>query len=643
MNKILFSSLILIYCLTITVVKLQEIDLKYLNLYGFTNFKNTSNEMLVNLAVGLMKFMRENDRIVHSAPKDMTPSPDQEFDFIVIGAGSAGSTIASRLSEIRDVTVLLIEAGGNENLMMDIPLLVNYLQFVDGLNWKYQTEPSDRYCLGMTNQQCNWPRGRVMGGSSVLNYMIATRGNPRDYDQWAEAGNDGWAYKDILKYFKKSENLRIKQFKQDKEVHNTEGPLHINYPPYHTPVAEQFLKAGLELGYPIIDYNAGNQTGFSYIQATIKNGTRMSTNRAYLHPARKRPNLFVTKFSHVNKLLIDKQNRAYGVEFTKSNMTIHVRAKKEVILSAGAINSPQILMLSGIGPAEHLRSMMIDVLQDAPVGENLMDHISYGGLVFLIDQPVSIVSEDVTNPMKPYVADFLNTKNGPLSIPGGCEALAFIDVDDPKNLDVFPNIELLFIGGSVVSDNSFRNSFGISEKYWDKMYAQISGRHSWSIFPMLMRPRSRGKIFLRSRDPKAKPKIFPNYFEDPEDLRLMVKGIRASIEISKTKAMQTFSSEIYNVSVPECENYEYDSDEYWACAARTFSFTIYHYSGTCKMAPANDPTGVVDPKLRVKGIKGLRVADASIMPIIMTGHTNIPTIMIGEKLSDMLKHDWNLI
>ena len=558
------------------------------------------NEGLVNLTVGALKFMRESEHIRNTKLKDITPNNGDEFDFIIIGAGSAGATIASRLSEALDVTVLLIEAGRSENYMMDIPLLVNYLQFVDAVNWKYQTEPSTTYCQGMTDRKCNWPRGKVMGGSSVLNYMIATRGDPRDYDEWSSMGNDGWSYSELLKYFKKLETIGIDKLRYDQEMHNTNGPVYIGYPPYHTPLAKGFLDAGREMGYPIIDYNGNQHTGFSYIQATIKNGTRMSTNRAYLYPLKRRKNLFVTKLSHVNKILIDPKNkRAYGVDFTKSGVDIQVRASKEIISCAGTIGSPQILMLSGIGPSEHLKEMNINVIQNSPVGENLMDHIAYGGLVFLIDQPLSITSDEMSNPMKPHIREFLNKKTGPLTVPGGCEALAFVDIDKSGALDVYPNIELLFIGGSIVSDLSFRKSFGISEEYWT-MFSNVTGHHSWTIFPMLMRPKSRGKILLRDNDPKSKPKIFANYLDDPEDVRVLVKGIRASIELSRTKSMQKFQSEFYNITVPGCEHYENDSDEYWECAVRAFTFTIYHYTGTCKMAPESDPTGVVNPRLQVK-------------------------------------------
>ncbi|KAJ8682899.1 hypothetical protein QAD02_018691 [Eretmocerus hayati] len=635
------SIVAILFILTINCSAYRRSSLVYRNLYGFVDDQTPVKESLARLAEGCKDFVRESEKFIASEFKDSTPRYNQEYDFIVVGAGTAGSVVAARLSEIEDCSVLLIEAGPNENLLMGIPLIVNYLQFNDELNWRYHTEPSKTFCQGMKNRRCNWPRGKVMGGSSVLNYMIATRGHPWDYNNWAAMGNEGWSYDELLKYFRKLEDIGIREFQEDRVMHNVNGPVHITYPPYHTPLAESFLEAGLEMGYPIVDYNSHQEIGFSYIQANIRNGTRLSMNRAYLYPANKRKNLYVSRLSHVNKVLIDPATkRAYGVDFSKLGLNIRVRARKEIILCAGAVSSPHLLMLSGVGPAEHLKEMQIPLIQDLPVGENLMDHIAYGGLVFTVDQPVSIRTQDITDPVKPYIRDFLSRRLGPLTVPGGCEALAFMDVDNGVDPDGLPNMELLFIGASVVSDATIRNNVGISDEFWGKMFGRVAGKYSWTIFPMLMRPNSKGKMLLRNKDPKGKPKIYPNYLDDPEDVRVMIKGIRAAIEVSKTRSMRRFNSLFYDYIVPGCEDHEYDSDPYWECALRTFTFTIYHHSGTCKMAPEYDPTGVVNPRLQVKGIQGLRVADASIMPMIMTGHTNIPVVMIGEKLADLVKEDW---
>lgn len=579
----------------------------YVNLYG-PETPRVGLRYGLDLVAGGLDFLNEGGRFMNEEPADRPPrsTDGAKYDFIVVGAGTAGATIASRLSEVGDVTVLLIEAGRSESLFMDIPVIVNFLQFSDDINWMYKTEPSDYYCRGMKNHQCKWPRGKVMGGSSVLNYMIATRGNKRDYDRWSDLGNVGWSWKEVLPYFKKLETLGIPEFRDD-ELHNRDGPVYTGYPPFHTPLAEAFVRAGVELGWEELDYNGKKQTGFSYLQATIKNGTRMSSSRAYLHRARNRPNLFVTKRSLATRVLMDRdEKRAVGVEFFKNNRKYKVYARKEVILCAGAIGSPQLLMLSGIGPANHLQELGINVIVDTPVGENLMDHISYGGLVFLVDQPVGVNIVDLANPALPYMRDFLVERRGPLTIPGGSEALGFVNVDDPSDPEDYPNVELLFNSASVGTVPIFRDNTGLSDEFWRKSYGTVNSSYSWTIFPMLMRPKSRGRILLRDRNINSHPRLIPNYMSDPEDVRILVKGIRASLAIAGTKAMKRFGTRLHGVPVAGCEQFVNDSDEYWECAVRSFTMNIYHYSGTCKMGAEGDPTAVVNPRLQVSQICAMK-------------------------------------
>ncbi|KYN16693.1 PREDICTED: glucose dehydrogenase [FAD, quinone]-like [Trachymyrmex cornetzi] len=617
----------------------QPIMNRYHNLYG----DNMSGRELTNIfgfGIGALNFLQQGQHYMNQEVPDMVPQFGAVYDFVVIGAGTAGATIAARLSEIHQVEVLLIEAGSTENFLMDIPLLVHMLQLSNDINWKYQTKSSNKYCLGMEGNRCNWPRGKVMGGSSVLNYMIATRGGAEDYDRWAKMGNEGWAYKDVLKYFKKLETIDIPELQSDTIYHGTKGPLHISYPLFHTPLAKAFLDAGKELGYPLLDYNGKNMIGFSYVQVTTINGTRMSSNRAYLHPVRNRRNLHVTSESKVKKVLIDHHtNRAIGVEFIKHRRIIRVFASKEIILCAGAIGSPQLLMLSGIGPAKHLSELGINVVRDLPVGENLMDHVAFGGLTWTVDEPVSIRLADMINPTYPYMKDFLLRQSGPITIPGACEALAFIDTKLSTKLHDLPDIELLFIGGGLKGDFILSIVMGLNNamrQIWNK----YTSTYGWTILPMLLKPKSRGRIRLLANDINVKPEIVPNYFDNPADVKTMMDGIKAAISVGRTKAMKLFGSRLTNDTFPGCENYEYDSYDYWECAMRTASLTIYHYTGTCKMGSKEDPTAVVDPRLKVIGIQGLRVADGSIMPEIISAHTNIPIYMIAEKLADMVKEDW---
>ncbi|XP_039314253.1 glucose dehydrogenase [FAD, quinone]-like [Solenopsis invicta] len=627
-------------------VPLQSSGQKRTKRYDSTYGNNISGHELTNIletGTGILNFLIENQRYMNKEVLDIVPQFGAVYDFIVIGAGTAGATIAARLSEIHKIKVLLIEAGSNENLLMGIPLLAHMQQLNNDINWKDQTKSSNKYCLGMSKNRCNWPRGKVMGGSSVLNYMIATRGCAEDYNRWAKMGNVGWAYKDVLEYFKKLETIDILELQSDTTYHGTQGPLHISYPKFQTLLADAFLRAGKELGYPVLDYNGENMIGFSYLQTTTINGTRMSSNRAYLHPARDRPNLHVTRESMVKKILIDQRtNRAIGVKFIKNSRIIQVFASKEVILSAGAIGSPQLLMMSGIGPAKHLSELGIKTVQDLPVGENLMDHVAFSGLTWTVNEPISLRLFNMINPTLPYMRDFLMERRGPFTIPAACEAVAFIDTKNPKKSKGMPDIEQLFIGAGIKGDILFPILMDFNDRM-RKIWQKYSSNYGWSILPFLLKPKSRGRIRLLANDINVKPEIAPNYFDNPKDVETMIAGIRNAITVGQTKTMQKFGSQLSNDTFPGCENYKYDSDDYWECAVRTASITGFHYSGTCKMGPKGDPTAVVDPRLKVIGVEGLRVADASIMPEIISAHTNVPTYMIGEKLADMVKEDWGYL
>lgn len=374
----------------------------------------------------------------------------------------------------------------------------------------------------------------------------------------------------------------------------------------------------------------------------MKNGTRWSTSRAFLHPIHNRKNLFVTKNSMVTRVLIDPSTkRAYGVEFVKNNRKYYVRARKEVILSSGAINSPQLLMLSGVGPQEHLQSLDIPIIQDLPVGNNLQDHVALGGLTFHVNDSVSIKVDRVLEDSS-TIENFINYHTGWVSIPGGTEAIGFYDLDDPNNPDGYPNLELLFIAGTLSAEPTLRRNFGISDTIYNNMYRSTEKKDGFMVFPMVLRPGSKGFVRLRSKNPFQSPIIDMGYFSDPSDLDVLVAGVRITQRLAKTRALQKYNAKLLKSIIPGCRQFKFDSDDYWKCHARHFSFTIYHQSGTCKMGPISDRSAVVDPRLRVHGIGGLRVIDASIMPKIPAAHTNSPTIMIAEKGSDMIKQDWGM-
>lgn len=582
----------------------------------------------------LLKFLKSGDSRL------MQELPDQhrirsEYDFIIVGAGSAGCAVANRLSENPKWNILLLEAGQGENLFMDIPMVVHYLQAYK-INWGYKTERSENFCLAMNNNQCNWPRGKVMGGSSVLNFMIYTRGNKRDYDNWADLGNTGWDFKNVSHYFRKLENNIVSDATPG--YHGSGGPVTVSSIKFKSPTADAFVQAGVEKGSRYVDYNGPSQVGFSYLQATIANGTRDSTNVAYLYPIAGRRNLHVKKFSHVTKLLIDAEKRVYGVTFFSRGQNYSVNASKEVILSAGAINTPQILMLSGIGSTKHLKKMGIETVVNSAVGYNLMDHPAPGALTFTVNSTtlnqIEVLNLDI-------LEQYVNNLDGPLASAGGSEAIAFMDTENPNDPDAYPDLELLHIGGSIDHDQMLKRNFGIRDDFYHDMFANLKrGSNTFMVFPMVMRPKSRGRIKLQSSDPFAHPIILPNYFTDPYDIKIAIRGIRKMIDLIDTKAFRKVNAEFLKLPIKGCENFAFNSDGYWECYTRHLTFTVYHHCGTAKMGPDSDKRAVVDPSLRVYGVRGLRVADASIMPVIVSGHTNAPTIMIGEKAADMIKATW---
>ncbi|EFX84142.1 hypothetical protein DAPPUDRAFT_47585, partial [Daphnia pulex] len=564
-----------------------------------------------------------------------------EYDFIVIGAGSAGAVVANRLTEVSDWNVLLLEAGGDEGLMTDIPGAVQLLQRTS-IDWQYKTVAQTKSCLGFNDNKCNWPRGKILGGSSVLNYMLYVRGNKRDYDSWA-VDNPGWSYDDVLPYFIKSEDNRNPYIAANTKYHGTGGYLTVQEPVWTTPLAAAFVEAGVELGYENNDGNAAQQTGFMLAQATNRRGHRCSTAKAFLRPVRHRSNLFISMHSRVLKIIIDPiTKQATAVRFEKNGQVYQIQATKEIILSSGSVNSPQLLMLSGIGPEDHLKSLNIPVIKSLPVGDNLQDHIALGGMVFTIDKPFGTVESRYYT--LPVLLNYAINSAGPMASLGGCEGLAWIKTKYADQTIDFPDIEFHFVSGTPASDSgtTIHLNNGVRPDIWESYYKPVLDKDMWQVIPMLLRPKSRGTIRLASSDPYAPPVIDPQYFTDKDDLDLktIIEGTKLGLALSKTEAFTKLGTKFYDKIFPGCEDFTPWTDDYWGCFIRHYSSTIYHPAGTCKMGKEDDPAAVVDSQLRVYGIKGLRVVDCSIMPNVVSGNTNAPTIMIGEKASDMIKADW---
>ncbi|XP_011315326.1 glucose dehydrogenase [FAD, quinone] [Fopius arisanus] len=552
-----------------------------------------------------------------------------EYDFIIVGAGPGGSPVANRLSENKNWRILLLEAGGPEGILQQIPMLPTINTKYD---WQYKYEPRKKACLGLRDRRCLCPKGKSLGGTSTINGMVYSRGHKLDFDIWAEQGNYGWSYDEVLPYFKKSERANLRE-PVDKSYHGKNGYVHVQNTPWRSPMTDLFLEAGKELGYDIVDYNGRQQIGFSDNQLTMVNGTRCSASKAYLRI--RRSNLDIVTEATVSRVLIDDNNHAYGVEFIKNNKTYRVNAGKEVILSAGTINTPQLLMLSGIGPKDHLDELGIKVVKDARVGYNLCDHVAFIGLTFLVNQSFTFLQQAISTPGA--ALQYAINGTGPFStpFPGG---LAFTRTKFAT--DARPDLEIVLQAGSFNVDPRKGRARGITEEVYDTVWKPLEGQTTWGIWPSTQLARSKGRVTLRSTNIKDHPIIDANLLDDPNDLEVLVEGVKFAIEISKSKTLQRYGSRLHDIKIPGCETLEFNSDDYWRCAIRQLTTTFNHEMGTAKMGPATDPTAVVDPELRVHGVGGLRVIDASIMPEVPVGHLAATIYMIAEKGADMIKQSW---
>lgn len=495
----------------------------------------------------------------------------------------------------------------------------------------------------MKQQRCAWPRGKALGGSSIINYMIHVRGNRYDYDRWAGLGNPGWSYRDVLPYFLKSEDSHLAV--QDEGYHAKGGYLTISDVPTRSKSVRAFLEAARQAGHEILDYNGKNQLGFSYVHSTTRDGRRCSVEKAFLRPIAGRKNLKISTRSRVTRVIFDQvTRRAAGVEFTKDGKLYKIRANKEVILSAGAFHSPQLLMLSGIGPRKHLQELGIEVLQDLPVGELMYDHNTFPGLIFQTDSPIAFPSGNSRSYVEGFL-EFITAHTGIITSLGGVESLGYIKTNESTWKEDIPDIEFIFIGGGLHTDKgrAYRKAFRITDDIYNKIWKPLEGTTTvFTVMPMLLHPKSKGYIKLRSKNPYDSPKLYGGIFTDPEnkDLKTFIASIREMQRIAKSPALQQYNTRVLDTPIPGCEHFQFDSDFYWECALRHLATSLHHQVATCKMGPPGDPEAVVDNELRVYGVGGLRVADTSIIPIPVAAHTNAPAIMVGEKAADLIKEAW---
>lgn len=523
---------------------------------------------------------------------------------------------------------MLLEAGGDPTILSRVPLLAPLVQFTRS-DWKYFTEPEENTCRGYFENRCRVVRGKALGGTSQANYMIYSRGHPKDYNRWAEMGNDGWSYEEVLKYFIKSERSNMRRDINPK-FHGTDGLQDTTFAPWKpTPLIEAYLESWKSLGYKKVDYNSDVQIGYSEMQTFTKNGERADTVTEFLAPFRNRTNLVVLKNSFVTKILIDENKKAYGVEYVRRGKNYKATASKEVILSAGSINSPQLLMLSGIGLQGELSKFGIPLVANLSVGRNYQEHVIYPGFIF---KHKSLKSEILLNPL--YFVQWLLTRTGPFTTSGGIPALAFTNTTDP-NSD-YPDAEYPLIMLSLP------HAFFLV--YPKPRYLLYFLKHalapSFTLLLTPMKPKSRGYVKLRSNNPFDAPLITGNYLNHPDDMNTIVKMMQFAVKIMETESMKKIGVSIVKEKFPDCTEYEYGTHEYFVCAARYTATNYYHPCGTNKMGPKSDSEAVVDPKLQVYGVKNLRVADASIIPLLPNAHTHAVALMIGEKASDFIKEKW---
>jgi len=531
----------------------------------------------------------------------------RSYDYIIVGAGSAGCVLANRLSEDPNTQVLLLEAGGKDsNPWIHVPIGYFKTMHDPKLDWCFKTEQDP----GLNNRKLEWPRGKVLGGSSSLNGLLYIRGQAKDFDHWEKLGNKGWSYREVLPYFKKSEDNE----RGASEYHGKGGELSVSNIRVKRKICDVFIDAANEIGIPKNDdFNGEHQEGAGYFQLNItKKGTRCSTSVGFLKPARKRSNLRVVTNALVHKVNMTDQI-ATGITYSVNGEICTAPAKNEVILAAGAIGSPHILMLSGIGDKDELQKHNIEVKKElSGVGKNLQDHLQIR-TIYKVNEPITI-NDELRNPLRKGLMglEYMLFRTGPLTMAASQVAIFTKSTPEQERPDIQYHLQPLSA---------------------DK---PADGTHKFSAFTASvcqLRPTSTGHIELKSSNPADYPAIHPNYLSTLEDQKTAIDAIKLTRKIVDAPSLKSLVSEEHE------PGNQFQSDDELLEYARNRSTTIYHPTGTCKMGTKDDPQAVVDERLNVYGIKKLRVVDCSIMPVIVSGNTNAPAVMIAEKAADMIKND----
>lgn len=560
----------------------------------------------------------------------------EKYDFVVIGAGSAGSVVASRLSENPKWRVLVLEAGGDPPIESEIPRLFFGVQH-SNYTYNYFSERNERFCLATPDERCYWPRGKFIGGSGAINAMLYLRGNRQDYDQWLAEGNAGWGFNDVWPYFEKS-------IRPTGNSTHPQGYVTLNeYPVYEKDLYSTIYNGAEELGVPKVDdFIEGSYLGYATVKSTVSNGQRMSTGKTYLGKVTERPNLKVIKNAQVTKLHFDANHEhVILVEYMlRDKYLMAAEVGKEVVLSAGTIDSAKLLMLSGIGPRSLLQSFDIPVKHDLPIGENLQDHV----YVPVFWRAYENLSESLTElQILDNIYQYLIHRSGPFSTTGTAPLTAFLQTDTNGTFEPYPNLEIhhiTVVRGDFIGLEVYLRCIPIAERYHPYFREIVEKSHLLGMYVTLAQPISKGVLKLKSSDYLDKPIIDANYLSSPDEVDTLLKGLDYTMRLEKTNAFRKSRTEIAHIPIEECDKHEFKSREYWKCYIKYFSSTLYHHVGTVKMAPSTDPTGCVDHHLKLHGVDNLRVVDASIMPKVPSCNTNAPTIMIAERASDFIKTEW---
>uniref|UniRef100_A0A1Y1N3F8 Glucose-methanol-choline oxidoreductase N-terminal domain-containing protein n=1 Tax=Photinus pyralis TaxID=7054 RepID=A0A1Y1N3F8_PHOPY len=578
----------------------------------------TSQQLFVTLLQALFASFCElgaNDR--YPADYGTKLADGGEFDFIVVGGGSAGSLLANRLTAVSDWRVLLIEAGGYPSILTEIPTMFPHLQLSDE-DWKYRTERGS--CEGLRDRVCVYPRGKVLGGSSALNAMLYLRSYEDDHEQWVKEGNIGWDYASALKYYNKFE----------KDVNVSE--LHSA-----NPIRETIIRGYQEMGFP--EKTDTNHLGYSDSLVTIAGGTRQSSAKAFLTTIKDRPNLHLVLKAHVTRLTFSG-HRVDGVEVLVNQKVIKLKSRKEVILSAGAMGSPQILMNSGVGPQEHLADLGIPLKKDLPVGEHLQDHPVYIGLFVNINETFlrpKTKEENIDD-----IFQYVMYRKGHFA---DAPLFNFHLHANTRDGGKFPDLQvnhIPFPRNSRAGILKWVAGFNFPPEVQELMVENNERHSNLVLFVKCLKSKSTGRIRLNSADPLDYPQIYPNYLSDEhgEDIDILLRGVRLVEELLKTKPLRDADAELVNLHLPKCVEFQFDTDEYWRCALRNYVTHLHHPCGTCRMGPAGDGKSVVGPDLKLHEATGVRVVDASIIPRIPRVNINTVTYFIAEKAAELIIKEW---